>query len=515
MDFDMLLFGLTIAMAFSSIIIVFVGIINHRHFHGYKGIAILFVLMVFYNFGYALELATDSFELKILFNHIQYVGIPFIAVTWMFIAKRFTSKSYVWKFKKNFWFLIVPVLVFITAQLFYFTNLEWYYTGARLIEYTGLSSHSIWILELDKGVVYYIHQSYNMVMIAYVSWLYIHRAITVKGIHKRQAIAMATCGIIATFMIIPAFFTTTTSSIDWTLYFLNFIGYGIIYTMYHYEMMALMPSAHKSMFIDSTDPMLVFDDKHDLVSWNDSIGSLHLKNISYQTNLIKIFTDEDIIKAIKNTEPFSFNHKDKHYVMEITKLESKHKIYLGYVLRFLEMTSYVERITKLDYEASHDSLTDILNRRAFFMKIETYLKDSNNTNTPFSIIMFDIDDFKAVNDQYGHLAGDQVLISLSRIVEKLLPNNALFCRFGGEEFLIFIINLSEDDTFRLAENIRKIVEISNFEFESNIIKIKTSLGISHTIIKPDVDVYNSIKKADEALYISKHRGKNQVTVSTD
>jgi len=507
---DLILVGLTVALGVGATIVFFMSLIYHHRFHSYLGISILFLLEAIYAIAYAFELAAVSLELKIIFNHIQYLGIPFISVTWLFVAKRFTDRKYVWKLKKEFWFLIVPIIIMFSVQFFSWFGFTWYYTGARLIEFSGLFDHTFYILVLDKGFLYYIAQVYSLVIIAYVSWLYFSTARNSTGIQRKQSITMAIAGLVASLSVIPALLSETTAGIDFSLFLLCAIGYVILYTMFHYELVDLLPSANRSMFLDSTDPIFIFDDKFDLVSWNHSTDHFELGLLIYQKPISEVFNNSELIKSVYDLKPYSFNFKNKHYVTETVLLHNKQQNVLGYVVRFLEMTSYVDRINRLDYEASHDSLTDILNQRAFFDLVSSYRTNPGNLNRSCTFIMFDLDDFKAINDQYGHLTGDYVLKSICDLISGMLPPGAWFCRFGGEEFLIFEPDITEEDSLIHAENYRQAVDKLRMEFHDKILKIQISAGVTHGTLKPDSDINDCITKADEALYAAKRAGKNRV-----
>lgn len=121
------------------------------------------------------------------------------------------------------------------------------------------------VLILGKAFMYYVGQTYSLIIIGYVAYLYIKRAIEVEGIQKKQAIGLAASSVLASLLVIPAFFTRYTSNIDLTLYYLSIVGYLILYSVYHYEFLTLMPLVNKSLFKDANAPILIFDDKFDLV----------------------------------------------------------------------------------------------------------------------------------------------------------------------------------------------------------------------------------------------------------
>ncbi len=153
---------------------------------------------------------------------------------------------------------------------------------------------------------------------------------------------------------------------------------------------------------------------------------------------------------------------------------------------------------ELLFMAERDSLTAIFNRR----KITEHFNDYIEQNQTFRIILLDIDDFKSVNDNYGHNVGDIVLIELANLIV-LDYKDASFARWGGEEFLLIIEE--END---IADDIRTL--IMNYTFTQGI---KLTISLGQTIVTKEDTIVSAVKRADEAMYMSKKSGKNKVTVS--
>lgn len=153
-----------------------------------------------------------------------------------------------------------------------------------------------------------------------------------------------------------------------------------------------------------------------------------------------------------------------------------------------------------------DPLTGLLNRRAFYDTIEK-LKNS----IPFSIIYLDIDDFKAINDTYGHTVGDKVLKSIGEVLNNFIRKETKAFRLGGEEFAILLPNLDEQESLKIAERIRKVIENHNIRLNENkIITYTASFGI--TKYKDGESVDDFVKRSDEAMYQAKKTGKNRVAI---
>ncbi|MBF7073093.1 GGDEF domain-containing protein [Glaciecola sp. MH2013] len=162
---------------------------------------------------------------------------------------------------------------------------------------------------------------------------------------------------------------------------------------------------------------------------------------------------------------------------------------------------------KLHYLANYDALTSCLNRRGFFNALKD-VDAEHNANVNYAIIMADIDYFKAVNDNYGHDAGDMVLVEVGKTLKARTRKNDIVARFGGEEFCIALQSLEPEQAEKVAEDMRKKIEALTIDG----IEITCSFGVAYSSSEKD-DYTELISKADKALYTSKANGRNRVTVS--
>lgn len=167
----------------------------------------------------------------------------------------------------------------------------------------------------------------------------------------------------------------------------------------------------------------------------------------------------------------------------------------------------VEHLTMLNERATIDGLTKVLNRQKFNIVIERVF----NAQTPFSLIMLDIDFFKKVNDTYGHIVGDEVVYYLAQEIERFIGKDHRCFRYGGEEFAIILENVGVDEAFLLAEQLRKLIAGQNSPTGE---PIHISLGVTERT-ESDTSALKVIEKADIALYKSKQTGRNKATLFTD
>ena len=173
-----------------------------------------------------------------------------------------------------------------------------------------------------------------------------------------------------------------------------------------------------------------------------------------------------------------------------------------------------ERERELKLLATTDYLTKLYNRRAFEDISEPIFHLARREKEKFSIVMLDIDDFKKVNDTYGHKVGDDVLVSLSQTLIDLSRESDVVCRYGGEEFILLLPKTDAKGAFFIAQKIRKTVAALRISCDSNKnVHFTVSFGVSEVDLEEDKDIEVVIKRADDALYESKRKGKNRVTIA--
>ena len=156
-----------------------------------------------------------------------------------------------------------------------------------------------------------------------------------------------------------------------------------------------------------------------------------------------------------------------------------------------------------------DALTGAHNKRYFLEFLEREMGRCHRYNRALSLVMFDIDHFKKINDSYGHLAGDYVLKHLASTVKTKIRREDLFARYGGEEFAIVLPEIDTPNSKAFAEKVRQLVEKQDFRFENTRIQVTISMGVG-AIDDDHADAATLIKQADDYLYAAKSAGRNQV-----
>lgn len=233
--------------------------------------------------------------------------------------------------------------------------------------------------------------------------------------------------------------------------------------------------------------------------------------------------DTDLCPAVKTLkdgqareEEVYLHHKMGHRVpvaIRVAPIVSPDGLVIGAVEVFSDNTTSVvsrQLISELEKIALLDPLTEVGNRRYAEMNLKSRLAEMDRYDWPFGVLFMDLDEFKAINDRFGHEVGDDVLRMTARTIRNSLRSFDVVCRWGGEEFLGIIVNVDEERLRAVADKLRAMVEQSSFSFDSQT--IRTTISIGATLARGGDTVGDLIRRADELMYRSKGAGRNTISM---
>jgi diguanylate cyclase (GGDEF)-like protein len=179
------------------------------------------------------------------------------------------------------------------------------------------------------------------------------------------------------------------------------------------------------------------------------------------------------------------------------------------MLVYADVTDLIEQADKLKELATVDGMTGLFNRRHFFSLAEIEWARYQRHWRPMSLLMVDIDQFKSINDQFGHDVGDHIIIRIADICRQEKRKSDVVARFGGEEFLLLLPETDLDEAQNVAERMRRMVETREFSIASRAINTTISIGVAQA--NPYMEtLFDLIKMTDQALYAAKNAGRNRV-----
>ncbi|HXV84822.1 MAG TPA: diguanylate cyclase [Candidatus Binatia bacterium] len=168
----------------------------------------------------------------------------------------------------------------------------------------------------------------------------------------------------------------------------------------------------------------------------------------------------------------------------------------------------------LERQTHIDPLTSLFNRRAFERKIVEEFERAKRYNHPISLLLLDLDNFKNINDTYGHHGGDTALVKISAILREKTRQSDFPARYGGEEFVLILPETDQESAFQAATKIHEDIRSQIFGTSTRHFNLTVSIGLSSTSAKEYADWREMLEDADQAMYVAKNSGKDRVEVST-
>ncbi|WP_076538334.1 GGDEF domain-containing protein [Shewanella sp. UCD-KL21] len=283
-------------------------------------------------------------------------------------------------------------------------------------------------------------------------------------------------------------------------------------------------SQNQQSMILQADVIIAMDEGKPIEAVNTLLDVIDLEREAHQS----VISNQVIISALgHNDQLVNFENQLLANRLAINELnlaavEDKERIYqLNLMLLFVSAVVLSTLIIfllvsrrSLKVRAEVDFLTGLYNRGQTFTKGQSLVEKAAKKHQPLAVILFDIDNFKTINDTYGHHVGDLTLKSLSKRVKALLKNSDLIGRIGGEEFLIVLPNTNMDQAFAISERLRQGIAAQAFQFEDISLNLTVSMGVVNNLDNSK-SLFELAKIADEALYRAKYAGKNKVHLAAE
>jgi diguanylate cyclase (GGDEF)-like protein len=274
------------------------------------------------------------------------------------------------------------------------------------------------------------------------------------------------------------------------------------------NLLNILPKA-KDIALDSIQEAFILLDSDKKFLYANEIAEKIISQSAQNLELpFELVTDEngEIITSVKFNIPI-----DNYYNANISPLIDDKRKLLGYIIIIQNITESILLTKKLEEIAYTDALTGISNRQHFMSLSLIQFERTKRINNSSYIAMFDIDHFKKVNDTYGHIVGDKVLKCVAERVRSAIRPYDIFGRYGGEEFILFISDINEEDIKIQIERMRQAICDSPMIFDGTALTVSASFGVAP--ILPPNDLTEVIRIADEQLYKAKNAGRNRVMIA--
>ncbi len=470
------------------ILVMLIGVLQARPSRMQSALLMFLVLESFYIVGFITEIMATTLEALYVSCVVEYFGELLMLVAFMIFASECGR-------------IRIPRFIYIA-----------HVTAALALDYAVLSTREtgffykeILLTTIDghtKGIYvhgtgYYLSSVYLLVVIVEMLFIMINSLVKGTGIEKRR-VAMLLGAVM--FIWIPYAITLTGITKGYEVPVVGVVGAGILLTvcLYRYGALDSVAIVSESALAKAGEGMIIIDDRL-LVTFSNALARAivrrdHLKG----SNAGKNETLQSILQG-KLTE---IVYGSRTYEVKVEEL--KHGAYIqGYTIWFLDETRNRELLNEATHLANHDALTGLYNRRHF----ENLVMEEILHKKPGTLVIVDMDNFKAVNDTYGHDKGDSVLIAFARIPQAFPEEMLYSCRIGGDEFTIYFRGMT--DRLQIEDLIGTIMQDFRQAFEADEVRSTLSIGVAINDDLGDWMDFNAMyKAADRKLYIAKGRGKN-------
>ncbi len=450
---------------------------------------------------------------KQILLRLSYLGVMGTTMSWSYFVLVYGNCGHLIGRKLKVFLLVIPSVSFLGVMTFSWH--PWFYTSLELVQVNGL-----WVLARRYGPLFWIWAIYAYAVIVSSSILLIRAMVRFPKHYKYRISLLLTAAILPTvpnllyLMGINLITPYDPSSLFFALSAL-LIGLGIL----RYRFFDVVPVAYHSVFQNMKSGVLVLDSSKKILDLNPEAERIfsvtHLKAIGQSLEGLTERAGELITKDRTGSVEMRLN--GRLYEISSAPLVSPGNMGEGLILHFHDITAQKDTEKKLSdaYEqlkeiAGTDALTGLLNRRSFFEQARREFVRSQRSGSPFSMILIDLDNFKAVNDNMGHLAGDDVLRKTASNLVELSRGGDVVARYGGDEFVVMPFQTDETHALELA---RRYVSAIPPRINSGAeMSVTLSIGIIVYDGSDETTLEDILDRADKAMYASKSGGKNRATI---
>ncbi|PKF90615.1 sensor domain-containing diguanylate cyclase [Bacillus sp. BA3] len=509
---ELLLYILVLIIAgASSLFLCLFAQLKIKDAPGAKAYILVTLLSSIFTFSYAFELSSTSLEQIIFWLRVEYLALPFIPVFLLLMCIEYVGQRIkkVWQYA----FFIIP---FITIFMHFTNDLHHLYYKSMELR----SNSPFPIIKLVGGPWFYVHSLFLFLCVM-ISIIILLKQVKKSSFRFRMQISMMVAGLLIP-IIANYFYINGLSSYGIDLgpvsMSITFIFHGA--ALLTFQMFNVAPIARETVFESMKEGVIVLNQQGLIVDYNRGMRKFlpMLDEHSIGKSITSVLNGNQLLRGIidlKQDSDFncSINGDMVHYHIGFSPVFNKNNLSIGQIITFADVTERVLMLEKMKQLASLDGLTQILNRTFFIKKSEILFDALSMEGGNVSVIMFDIDHFKNVNDTFGHEAGDAAITLVANIAKENIREGDLLGRYGGEEFIICLPNTALPAAYELADMIREKVSESIAVVNEEMISVTCSFGVTTALIDAgdrSISIKTLMPRADQALYAAKKNGRNCV-----
>lgn len=436
---------------------------------------------------------------------ITLVGAYIVPTAFLIFTLEFTGMRY-W-LRRSFLLVLAiePVLVFILQWTDPWHNL--YFGGKRVLNATTI---------FDAGPVWWANIIYSYALILIALGILFQAFLRSNVIYRKQIALILGAAILPWLAHILAMVSGRglLPNADMTPFIFTITALVIAFGLFRYRLLDIVPIAHNLLIESMGEGVLVVDGHNRIVDVNPAARRVLSPNFVIGESVDKAFADRaDIASHLfeEDQAQAELVFGDLYLDLRISPLFDKRNRKVGRLVVWRDITEFKKSQIQLEKLATTDELTQAYNRRHFIEQVEAQLNRARRGKHPLTLALIDLDYFKRINDNFGHLAGDKALAGFAKLVFENIRNFDIFSRLGGEEFALLMPETNKADAFEVVDRLRRTVERHLLLLEEAPFSITFSSGITELVSETD-NLESMLRRADHALYVAKDAGRNRVVV---
>ena len=466
----------------------------------------------------ALEISATDLSTKLVWANIMYIPSTLTPVAYFLLSIQFVELE---SLQKKRWLPVCLLIMPLLMNLLLWTN---DYHGLVRLNVFLDTSGPIPVVGKTYGPFFWIYTVYNYLLTASTLFILIRGLFTSKTRQKRLQIHSLFLGLLFPACSVGIFVSRIFPfKIDPTPIVIGLSGLIISIGIFRYRLFDIVKIAHSTIIKEMNAGLIIIDNEGIVLEINPAAADMlklpsRLPQATPVTKLLEDFPQLTSLyeSKINFTEEVILPDEDgtNYFEVSLKRLQKSADAPLGWIMQIYNITKRKLEEEKIRHVASHDALTGLLNRAHFQLVFAEELAHAKMTESTFAVAYLDLDDFKLINDTYGHEVGDEFLKEVAVRLTEILRTSDIIARYGGDEYVILFPAVGDNEKLELiSAKIFKAFE-ENFMHDGIPLQIKTSIGFS-VYPKDGSSLDTLISKADRAMYSVKSTEKNNSCIYSE
>ncbi len=478
-----------------------------------KAFSAMVLCISIYLFGYLMIINSSNLQEMIFWNQVQYFALPFISVLWLVVALLHTKTVYSLTTRMALLIFSVPVTTVFIRLTNFLHHL--FYTNWEARQFFGYYS-----LYMERGFWYYVNISYTILCLLFTVIVYFIGYLKNRaGYTKSHFLVFLFASLLPLIGIVLILFAFEEWSIDYSALLmpvsLLIVSYGVL----RHDFLEIRTLARETIFENNLAGMVVLGPGKRIIDYNKAAEKFfEAINISLNNSPVEYILGRhpELLEIFDSDGSCDFslviNGEERFFEIDVVPLGDFHDGNTRMLKSIRDVTEERRIQEKLRLLATTDSLSGLYNRAEFMNLARKEFVWAKRNNEELSLLLMDLDNFKIINDTFGHAAGDAMIREIGRIIMTGFRKTDIAGRIGGEEFAVVLKNASLEEAKRVAEKFRETVAKRKVIYGGQEISFTVSIGVAAIRGSSDDvnDIEDILKMADDALYKAKAKGRNCV-----